>query len=172
MQEFYAQVETTLGPLWPIVLFLLIVLASYIVAKIVASFVKSALRRTQVDDKLFASFTGPQSKLTSEGISGAITFWVVFVLGLIVAFDVVNLRAVSGPLGTFVDRVLGFVPDLVGALLLGAVAYAVAKLLGTLTTKALQVARIDERTTSVATMGHGHDARVVQLGDQLVETLL
>lgn len=148
MQEFFSQVETTLGPLWPIVLFLLIVLASYIVAKMVASVVRSGLRRTQLDDKLFASFTGPQSKLTSEGISGAITFWVVFVLGLIVAFDVVNLRAVSGPLGTFVDRVLGFVPDLVGALLLGVVAYAIAKLLGTLTTKALEVARIDERVAS------------------------
>ncbi len=150
MNDIFVQVERTLGPLWPVLLFLLLLLVAYVVAKLIAGLVRTALRKTQLDDRLFHTFTDGRPQVSSEGIGASITFWVVFVLGIIVAFDVVNLRAVSGPLGTFVDRVLGFLPNLIGAALLAIIAYAVAKVLQMIVTKALQAARVDERVAAAS----------------------
>ena len=148
MQGFFDTVQDTLGPLWPVLVFVLILLAFYVVAKIVEGLVRAGLRRTTFDDKFLNSVTDGPSSLSSERIGGKIVFWVIMVFGLITAFNAVDLGAVGGPLGDLVGQVLGFIPNLVGALLLAIVAYAIAKILGTLTTKALQAANVDERISA------------------------
>ena len=145
MDGFFYQIQTTLGPLWPVLVFVLILLAFYVVAKILQGITRSALRRTTVDDKLFGTIADRPTSLTSEDIGGRIVFWVVMVFGLITAFNAVDLGEVGGPLGDLVGQIVGFIPNLVGAFLLALVAYAVAKILGTLTTKALHAAGVDER---------------------------
>ena len=145
MEGFFYNLQATLGPLWPVLVFVLILLASYVVAKIVEGITRAALRRTTLDDRFLASLTDGPPAISSEQIGGRIAFWVIMVLGLITAFNAVDLGAVGGPLGDFVSQIVGFIPNLIGALLLAIVAFAIAKVLGALTTKALQAARIDDR---------------------------
>ena len=148
MQGFFDTVQDTLGPLWPVLVFVLILLAFYVVAKIVEGLVRAGLRRTTFDDKFLNSVTDGPTRISSEQIGGKIVFWVIMVFGLITAFNAVDLGAVGGPLGDLVGQILGFIPNLVGALLLAIVAYAIAKILGMLTTKALQAANVDERISA------------------------
>ena len=144
METTFNNIEATLGPLWPVLVFVLILLVGYVVAKVVEGAVRAALRRTRLDDQLLRSVSD-SPHLSSERIGGRIAFWVVIVIALIAAFNAVDLGEVGGPLGEFVGTIIAFIPRLIGAVILGIVAYAVAKILGTLTTKALQAAHIDER---------------------------
>ena len=144
MQDAVTNIEATLGPLWPLLVFVLILIAGYVVAKVVEGVVRSALKRTRLDDKLLSSVSDNPS-ISSERIGGRIAFWVVIVIALIAAFNAVDLGAVGGPLGEFVGTIIAFIPRLIGAVILGIVAYALAKILSTLTTKGLEAAHIDER---------------------------
>ena len=148
MDGFFYQIQSTLGPLWPVLVFVLILLAFYVVAKILQGITRSGLRRTSFDDKFLRSVTDGPTRISSEEIGGRIVFWVVMVFGLITAFNAVDLGEVGGPLGELVGQIVGFIPNLVGAFLLAIVAYAIAKILGMLTTKALQAADIDERVSA------------------------
>ncbi|WP_420454402.1 mechanosensitive ion channel [Rubrivirga sp.] len=158
MQDFFYNIERTLGPLWPVLVFVLILLVGYVVAKIVEGLVRSALKRTQLDDRFLSSLTD-EPRISSERIGGRIAFWVVMVLALIAAFNAVDLGDVGGPLGEFVGTIIAFIPNLIGALILAIVAYAVARVLSMLTTKALQAANLDERVASAGDYGDGAPAR-------------
>ena len=154
MDGFFNQLEVTLGPLWPVLIFVLILLAFYVVAKIVEGLVRAALRRTQFDDKFLASLTDGPTTVSSERLGGRIVFWIVMVFGLITAFNAVDLGEVGGPLGEFVGTILAFIPNLIGALILAIVAYAIARLLQMLTTKALKAAHVDERLAAAGAGDH------------------
>lgn len=156
MDGFFYQIQTTLGPLWPVLVFVLILLAFYVVAKILEGVTRSALRRTTFDDKFLASITDGTPRISSEAIGGRIVFWVVIVVGLITAFNAVNLGAVGGPLGEFVGRIVGFIPNLIGAFLLAIVAYAIARVLQMVTTKALRAAHVDERISAAERGEYDH----------------
>ena len=170
MDGFFYQIQTTLGPLWPVLIFVLILLAFYVVAKVLEGITRAGLRRTSFDDKFLASVTDGPTRISSEEIGGRIVFWVVMVFGLITAFNAVNLGAVGGPLGELVGQIVGFIPNLVGAFLLAIVAYAIAKILGMLTTKALQAAHVDERV-SAANRGEYDHAEYRRTGAVRTEPL-
>ena len=150
MENFYAQMEATLGPIWPVLAFVLILLVGYIIAKLVSAGVQKLFARTGIDQAIARHVDQSPAKL--DRIAGAVAFWTVMLLTLIIALDAVNLGAVSGPLGAFVNEVLGFIPNLIGAVVLAIVAYIVAKVLQMITTKALHAANVDER---VAAAGEG-----------------
>ena len=147
MQDAVTNIEATLGPLWPLLVFVLILIAGYVVAKVIEGLVRSALKRTRLDDKLLHSVSD-DPRISSERIGGRIAFWVVIVIALIAAFNAVDLGAVGGPLGEFVGTIIAFIPRLIGAVILAIVAYALAKILGMLTTKALEAVHIDERVNA------------------------
>lgn len=145
MDAFFSDLQTTLGPLWPVLVFILILIVGYIVAKIFERLVRSGLRRTTLDDRLAEHMSSDQTSVSSEKVGGKIVFWILMVLVFIVAFETVNLGAVSGSLGVFMDRILGFIPNLIGAALLALVAFIVATVLRMLTRKALEAANVDQR---------------------------
>ncbi len=166
MDTFLTQIEATLGPLWPILVFVFILLVGYVVAKIVETVVRKALKRTTLDDRFLSALSDDPNPISSEQIGGRIAFWVVIVLALIAAFNAVDLGAVGGPLGEFVGTIIAFIPKLIGAAVLGILAYAVARVLSTLTTKGLQAANIDERVNSAGSgQASGADAPAMSIHD-------
>lgn len=145
MQSFFTEIQTTLGPLWPVLIFVLILLAGFLVAKIVQGVVAKALKRTTFDDRLSAQFTDEPVNVSTEKIGGSIAFWLVMLLAFIAAFEAVDLGAVNTSLGTFANRIMGFIPNLIGAALLALVAYVVAVVLRVLTVKGLKAVDLDRR---------------------------
>lgn len=145
MNSFLAELQQTLGPVWPVLIFILILIAGYIVAKIIERLVRAGLRKTGLDDRLADHMKYDRKTASTERIGGKIAFWVIMVIVFIAAFEVVNLGAVSGSLGVFVERILGFLPNLIGAALLVFVAFVVATVMRMLTKKALEASGVDER---------------------------
>lgn len=153
MNDFFYSIESSLGPtLWNLIVFVLILVAGYVVAKIVEALTRKGLRRTTLDNRVAAALSDrPETEIPTERYLSKGLFWLVMIFVFIAAFDALNLAAVSEPLSRLVTDILAFLPRLLGAIVLAIIAFVVASLLRMLTTKALHAANVDERVDSAGT---------------------
>ena len=119
--------------------FLLILLIGFVVAKLVAAAVSKLLGRTGVDDKVRQSSANRYVDAALPGASvskgvARVVFWLIFVFFLFSAVGALKIPAVTG----FMNSVLAYLPNViaaiaifvVAALVSGAAAAAVGKLMG------------------------------------------
>ncbi|MDP8965928.1 MAG: mechanosensitive ion channel, partial [Cyanobacteriota bacterium] len=125
-----------------------ILLIGLIIAGIARAVTKGLLNRTNVDNKLAEWVTGRQggqdSPQIEDWISGAV-YWIIIVFTVVAVLNTLNLQAVSQPLNNFLNQITGFLPKLLGAAIFLGVAWLLATLVKLITTRALRVARLDER---------------------------
>ena len=119
-----------------------ILLVGWVLALVLRVAVRRGLRRLQLNRRL-AGLTDSQLDAEKGFALGA--FFVVLALALIAFLNTLDLAQVSGPLGAMVERVLTYLPNVLAAVLLGLVAWAVATLLRTVVGKGLAAARFQER---------------------------
>jgi hypothetical protein len=103
-------------------------LAGWVVGALMARFVRSLLRRFSFDSRLNAALTGGMSPagLRLDRLLASVVFWVVMVVALVAALNVLNLTTVSEPLNQFLNQIFAFLPKLGAAALLAAVGWIVA----------------------------------------------
>ncbi len=104
-----------------------ILLVGWVIAWLVASGVRSLLKRTEVDNRL-ASMTAGQraTDLNIEGLAAKIVFWIIMVLAVVAALNVLNLTTVSQPLNSFLNQIFAYLPKVGGAAIMIAVAWLIA----------------------------------------------
>jgi Conserved TM helix len=152
-------VEGLLGSLSKSLPVLLGALASlvigWLVALVASWLVGSLLAKTDIDNRLLRSITGSNTigGWSAEKIGATITFWIIFLFGVISFLNALNLTAASAPLQTMLSQILGFLPRLLVAALLAVVAWVVATLIKGLILKASQSFGID-RKLQVGTDGN------------------
>ena len=104
---------------------LLILLAFYVVAIIVRRIIRSLLGRTNIDNRIAQTMGGGEG-LPLEKTIAQVVFFIIMFFGVIAAFNHWQLEAVTGPLNTMLDTIMGYIPTLGGALVLGVIAWVVA----------------------------------------------
>ncbi|NNF44669.1 MAG: mechanosensitive ion channel [Phycisphaerales bacterium] len=145
--------ETLQGSLGTTVPSVLGALGILIVGWIVAVVVRAVLRRGLGLIKLnhhVESSTGSVIDLEKGLATGA--FWLILLVVLIAFFNALKLEQVSGSLQTLVDQVMAFVPKLVAGGVLIIVAWLLATIVRTITTKALAATTLDEKLSAEAGM--------------------
>lgn len=151
MQETLDGIFVNLGAFVPnLIAALLILIVGWLIAAGVSALVRAGLRRTDLDNRLARSVAGSGSEAsfkTEEWISRGV-FWLIMLFVIIAFLQALNLTVVSGPLNNLLDGLLGFIPNLIGALILIAVAWLVATVLRLLVTRGLQAVNFDERVGS------------------------
>jgi hypothetical protein len=123
--------------------FVLILVIGYIVARVVAGLVRKVLEKIGVDRKLRESDASRYVDAVLPGASPAagiakLVFWLIFVFFLVTAIGALDLPTATA----FMNQVLAFLPNIivailifvVAALLSGAVAAGVTKVMGETTT--------------------------------------
>jgi Conserved TM helix len=127
----------------------------WLVALVASWLVGSLLAKTDIDNRLLRSITGSNTigGMSAEKIAATITFWIIFLFGVISFLNALNLTAASAPLQTMLSQILGFLPRLLVAALLAVVAWVVATLIKGLILKASQSFGID-RKLQVGTDGN------------------
>jgi hypothetical protein len=130
-----------------------ILLIGWIVAAIVSSVVRNLLKRTDLDNRLAGVLAGqPQgSRLSVEQIVAAIVFWIILILAVVAALNVLNLTTVSQPLNNFLNQIFAFLPKLGAAAILIALAWILATLVRAIVIRTAQSFGLDERLGSTAT---------------------
>jgi hypothetical protein len=122
-----------------LIAFLVILIIGYFIAKIVAAIVRKALEKAGLDKALHESDAKQYVDRVSPDASpssavGKIFFYLIFIFVLTAAIGALKIPAVT----TFMNQVLAFLPNVIAAIVIfvvaaalsGAIAGAVAKLLG------------------------------------------
>ena len=128
---------------------IVVLVVGYIIARIIGWVVAKVINKTGVGNK-FAGLmgtkpTGKKGKSTVGASFGAGAFWITMLFVAIACLKALGLDSVSEPLGKLLEQFFGYVPKIIGAAAVGAVAYLVATLAKIGTQKGLQAADADAR---------------------------
>ncbi|MBR8839400.1 MAG: mechanosensitive ion channel [Stigonema ocellatum SAG 48.90 = DSM 106950] len=127
---------------------LAILVVGLVIASIASGIVRGILNRTNIDNRIATGVMGGADNRDLpqvENVISGFVYWIIVLFTVVAVLQALNLRAVSGPLDTFLNQVVGFIPKLVGAGILFAVAWLIATVVKLLTTRGLRFLRIDER---------------------------
>ncbi len=127
-----------------------ILFLGWIVASLVAGVVRRLLKSTNLDNR-FASWATGSSGVGKniETIGATIVFWIIMILAIVAALNVLSLTTVSQPLNNFLNQIFAYLPKLGAAAVLSAVAWLVATLVRTLVFRTSHSLKLDERVQLV-----------------------
>lgn len=130
---------------------IVLLVIGYIVARIIGWIVAKVINKTGVGDKLSpylgASADGSISTTKSDVGSGFGTgaFWITMMFVAIACLKALGLDSVSAPLSDLLTKFFEFVPRIIGAAAVGAVAFLVATIAKVGIQKGLTIGQVDSR---------------------------
>jgi Conserved TM helix len=130
----------------------LILALGWIISGAVAKFVQKALRKTQFDDRLTGFMVGGKksSGITVETILMLATTWLIRLVAVVAALNVLQLNTVSQPINSLLTQILTFLPSLAGAIILGVVAWFVANLVKNLVMQSAESFDLDGKVNGAS----------------------
>lgn len=144
IEQLYASISAYLPTL---VAALAVLVVGWLVAVIAAGLTRRLLERTTIDDRIARWVAGKEDETPVEverWVSRGV-FWLIMLFVLVSFFQVLGLAAVTEPLNQLLVQVFAYLPRLVAAAALLLVAWILASALRYLVTRALRVARLEER---------------------------
>lgn len=146
MENFINQLQATLSGYVPTLLAAVAVLiVGWIVALLIASLVKRLLGKTDFDNKLVGWVGKDRNAVQAEKWIGRAVFWIAMVFVIIAFFQVLGLAAVSGPLQSFQTELFSFLPGLLSAAALLALAWVLATVVRMAVRRGLEAIDLDRR---------------------------
>ena len=147
---------------------LIILLIGWLVAVLIKKLVKGILSATDIDNRIAAWVTGQRgnTSLPVEEWIASLVFWLVILFVVVAFLNALDLSTVSGTLNSFLNQVTNFIPKITGAAILIAIAWIIATLVKTITTRALSAFDLDRKLGG--SMGDGSDLALSEtLGNAL-----
>ena len=83
-----------------------------------------------------------------SSIIARVVFWIILIIAVIRALNVLNLTAVSGPFSNMIQRFLLFIPQLLAAIAVAFVGWIVANLVKVGLQKMLDRTQLDEKLSA------------------------
>lgn len=150
IQALWSSLQDALGGQIPHLLgALAIFVIGWLLAVALRAGMRSGLSRLGLN-RHFTQLTGVTINL--EGILAVAVFWLVILLVLVAIFNSLNLTVISGPFAALTTVIFEYAPRLLGALLLGLVAWLLASVVRKLVIRGLQKTTIDETLAEHAQM--------------------
>ena len=147
---------------------LAILVIGWLVALVVGALVRGTLHRTSLDNRVARWLMGDAKaeKLPVERYVGKAFYYVIMLFVLVAFFETLNLTIITEPLNALLNQLTEFVPRLVGAALLLAIAGVVATVLRRIVSGSLGAFRLDERLGGEPTEREGKGVPLSQtVGD-------
>ncbi len=146
MSEIQNAINNIIGFLPNIVKALFLFLIAWVVAVIVKNLVKKVLLKFNVDKTLSKGKTPPDIKYGKERVDNIsqIVYYLLFILFIPSILDALNMRSVSAPISNMMDKLLAFIPNLIGAAVIIFIGYFIAKIIRDLVFSVLQTINIDK----------------------------
>ena len=129
----------------PILSAVAILFIGWIVALLVSAGIKKVLQKIGTNQKLSGA-TGHRSNI--ESIVSRIVFWLILIIAVIGALNVLNLTSVSGPFSIMIQQFLLFIPQLLAALAVAFIGWIIANLVKVGSHKLLSKTQLDEKLSA------------------------
>ncbi len=126
-----------------------LLLLGWIVALIAAAAVRRGMSMVQVNRRLAPAFG---QAIDVETLVSRLVFWFILLIALVAAFNTLDLQMASAPFAAMIGDVIAFLPQLLAALVLALVGWALALLVRNGLTRLLDRTTIDERLSAEANM--------------------
>ncbi len=119
----------------------------WILAGVLAKVVRMILRRTKIDEKFSAAIGSQQGGVSFrlDRLISTAVFWIVILLAVVAALNVLSLTTVSEPLNNFLNQIFAFLPQLGGALVIASIAWIVATLVRSVLLRTTKSLSLDEK---------------------------
>ena len=116
-----------------------LLLVAWILATVLKRLTTRALASTRMDEKLSSEAGVPPL----SGSLGNVVYWLVFLLFLPAVLGALGLQGMLQPIQGMIDQIVGLIPNLLAAAVIGVVGWLVARLLRDLVTNLLSVTGLD-----------------------------
>ena len=170
MQETLNQILDTIAVYVPnLIGAIAVLIIGWLIALIFSKVIRGIFRRTTIDDRLAGWLSrGDKPTDISEGL-GKFAFWLIMVVVLVAFFQVMKLTIVTEPLNRFLNKIMEYLPQVLGAGILLLIAWVIASLVRLVVTRAMGAGKLDERMGSkVVGSGEKKDIPLTKaLGDVL-----
>ncbi|MDQ0159553.1 mechanosensitive ion channel [Alkalibacillus salilacus] len=125
---------------------LLLLLLAWIVASISKTIIQKLLVKAKVGSALEKTPIAESKESADHTLHsvGKIVYYLVFILFIPAILNALNMDGVSEPITNMMDKILGFIPNLLAAGIILIVGYFVAKLVKEIVLKFLQGLKVDE----------------------------
>ncbi|ACB51099.1 hypothetical protein cce_1749 [Crocosphaera subtropica ATCC 51142] len=133
---------------WTLLQGLIILLVGWIIASIVRGVVKKVLQSTEIDNQIAAWIAGDDSSGSSIPIEKWLSdfaYWLIILFAVVAFLNTLQLEAVYQPLNALLEEITSFLPKLLGAGILVAIAWILATLSKTLITRLLGTFNLEQR---------------------------
>ncbi len=142
--------QTSFGVYLPSILgAIAILLIGWIVALVASAATRRGLVALRANQRLATQTATP---VNIEGIASRVVFWAILLFAVLGMFSVLRVDGVSGPLSTLATTVMLYLPRILLAAGLAALAWLVATVVRGLVNRSLAATRLDERLSQEADM--------------------
>ncbi len=125
LENFANQVSNFLPDLLGAILVLLV---GWLIAKGIKALVVRLLRKTNWDERVF----GRADVADTNVFLGNIFYYLVMIIVILIVLEILGIDQVLTPLENMVDEFLSYVPNIIGAILIGFIGYILAKFVSNL----------------------------------------
>ncbi len=125
LENFADQVSNFLPDLLGAILVLLV---GWLIAKGIKALVVRLLRKTNWDERVF----GRADVADTNVFLGNIFYYLVMIIVILIVLEILGIDQVLTPLENMVDEFLSYVPNVIGAILIGFIGYILAKFVSNL----------------------------------------
>ena len=114
----------------------LLLLVAWVVAHVLRKIVSGALHAVKIDKRIGGDDDAASSTSIADSLGEAI-YWLVFLLFLPAVLGALALEGLLVPVQSLVDELLGFLPNILGAVLIAAIGWFIANLVRRIVTNLL-----------------------------------
>lgn len=125
---------------------------AWLVATVVKLVVTRVLRALNIDQRLGQQTEEPSEFSLSETLGNAL-YWFIFLLFLPAILSTLQLQGTLGPVQNLLNDILAILPNILAAILIGAVGWFIAQLVRRLTTNLLSATGVDRVGTKFGFSG-------------------
>ncbi|HLR61641.1 MAG TPA: mechanosensitive ion channel [Lentibacillus sp.] len=109
-----------------IIIAILVLLVGWLIAKLISRAVEKALKKTDLDEKVFNKFRSSDEPINSDKIIGSTVYYILLVIVFILFFNILNLDMIANPLSDLISTIFGFIPAVLKAALILVFAWVLA----------------------------------------------
>ncbi len=152
----------------PVLKALAILVVGWVVAKVVSIGTKKVLLKTELDNKLAAKITGGKAAgVAIEAGVGRFVYWLIMLFVLMAVFESLGLTIITEPINAFLTKIVGFLPQVLAAAVLAAIAWAVASVLRVVVANLLGAFQLDRKLGEKA----GQEMTKISLASTLADAV-
>jgi len=122
---------------------ILIFIVGGFIAKSLGKLTSKALGKTDLDNKLVSKLGG--ENLGIEKLLGSIVYGVLMLYVIAIALDAAGLQSVTEPITDMLSKILGYIPNVLGAGVILFIGFLIAKIVRQLLEGAMEAGRVDQR---------------------------